>query len=703
MTDETNEVPLMPTRRSYAHPRTSRWVRSLVLGTVLALALPLARAQAAWETPTTLFTTQAPEWTLSSLALDVNGAGEAVASGWGEWSPGGDDVPSTQTLDAAVLSAGAWQPAQLFEGGLVDYADVAIDDAGNATATWLGGATRNTQGVMTSARAANGTWSAPQRISDESSGLSDYHPPRVAANARGDAVVAWICNGEDGTPVCVATRRAGGPWQPATKISDANVRNGWPRVAVDSEGRALVVWQGETQVGDREYEYSVQSRMTDVSGAWQPRQEIESDRPGDPYPAVTFDAADTAYVAWTRSESGSSPRVAKVAVHRSDDAAWSVPKTVSDPARDAWAVTVAAGGSGHVAVAWAHRVGSAAAIETATSNSGGATWSAPAILDQHTSERYSTSPPEAIVDRDGNALVVWTGGADTDSEDGGSSFVGSVHSSARPADGSWQATPTVVAAASATGAMVGNSIALDVDDAGAARILWAGIHNGVNTVETAIDRDFTTPGAPPAVDTTAPAITIRRPTDGERLSVGQHIDADFSCDDEPGGSGVATCDGSSVLDTSTPGQKTYTVTSTDRAGNASTKTVTYIVQQRPITGEDPPGSSEAPHGPDPLVTTTPTPVPVTTSTAPKTRPKPSARLTSTKIKRGESVTLTFKHVANSSKVTVTWKPKHGGASKQTVRVKKDKAAIKAPRKKGLYTVTVTYGKTTLAKRKIRVR
>jgi streptogramin lyase len=80
------------------------------------------------------------------------------------------------------------------------------------------------------------------------------------------------------------------------------------------------------------------------------------------------------------------------------------------------------------------------------------------------------------------------------------------------------------------------------------------------------------------LDNTKPAITITRPT-ATTYSLNQAVTASYSCTD--GGSGVATCTGTRAngqnIDTSTVGAKTFTVNSTDKVTNASTKSVTYFV------------------------------------------------------------------------------------------------------------------------------
>jgi hypothetical protein len=82
-------------------------------------------------------------------------------------------------------------------------------------------------------------------------------------------------------------------------------------------------------------------------------------------------------------------------------------------------------------------------------------------------------------------------------------------------------------------------------------------------------------------DRTAPTIALTSPTEGAVYTLGQTVLADYSCADEPNGSGLATCAGSvangTALDTSAPGAKTFEVSATDNAGNRASKSVVYSV------------------------------------------------------------------------------------------------------------------------------
>jgi Bacterial pre-peptidase C-terminal domain len=85
-------------------------------------------------------------------------------------------------------------------------------------------------------------------------------------------------------------------------------------------------------------------------------------------------------------------------------------------------------------------------------------------------------------------------------------------------------------------------------------------------------------------DVTAPQIALATPAQGASYDLGQQVAANYSCADEDGGSGLASCDGTvangAAVDTSSVGEKSFTVNATDNAGNPASKTVKYTVVDR---------------------------------------------------------------------------------------------------------------------------
>ena len=98
-----------------------------------------------------------------------------------------------------------------------------------------------------------------------------------------------------------------------------------------------------------------------------------------------------------------------------------------------------------------------------------------------------------------------------------------------------------------------------------------------------VDRAVHRSREPPTWSSTAPSRRRRsraRPISA-RYARGAKVNADYSCADEPGGSGLDTCVGTAAdgdpIDTSHPRTTTFTVTATDNAGNTTTVTHTYTV------------------------------------------------------------------------------------------------------------------------------
>jgi hypothetical protein len=85
-------------------------------------------------------------------------------------------------------------------------------------------------------------------------------------------------------------------------------------------------------------------------------------------------------------------------------------------------------------------------------------------------------------------------------------------------------------------------------------------------------------------DNTPPTIALTTPADRAIYRLGRTVNANYTCADETGGSGLRSCAGDvpsgSPIDTSTVGAKTFTVAAEDNAGNKNSVTHTYIVSDK---------------------------------------------------------------------------------------------------------------------------
>ena len=83
------------------------------------------------------------------------------------------------------------------------------------------------------------------------------------------------------------------------------------------------------------------------------------------------------------------------------------------------------------------------------------------------------------------------------------------------------------------------------------------------------------------IETDKPTAVLNGFTEGQVFTQGRPIPVTFSCADEAGGSGLASCVGTTAsganLPTGTPGNFKYTVTATDNAGNVTVLERNYTV------------------------------------------------------------------------------------------------------------------------------
>jgi hypothetical protein len=159
---------------------------------------------------------------------------------------------------AAYRSAAGWEPTTAFASDAVDWEnyEVVMNRRGDALAIWAD-STFN----MVSARrpAATGTWSTPMRVpvSSPSQGLSGFYGLSFALDDQGNAL---LVEGRDDGQVEALTLPVGaGQWQPPFVLGSSG-GDVWyardnscvrPRVALDANGGALVVWGGDSLYASR--------------------------------------------------------------------------------------------------------------------------------------------------------------------------------------------------------------------------------------------------------------------------------------------------------------------------------------------------------------------------------------------------------------------------------------------------------------------
>src|SRR4051812_17388014 len=145
---------------------------------------------------------------------------------------------STDHLWTAEYGSGGLTPAvELDKASPGGYAAIAANEQGDAVAAWVG---YNAAGATLRAfvRPAGGAWSGPKQISATRDFPEQVH---VAIDSQGRAVVVWR-SGMGSIEASFYTPGSG--WGKAKTIAqgDQNFGGESPRVAIDDAGRATVVW-----------------------------------------------------------------------------------------------------------------------------------------------------------------------------------------------------------------------------------------------------------------------------------------------------------------------------------------------------------------------------------------------------------------------------------------------------------------------------
>jgi hypothetical protein len=191
-------------------------------------------------------------------AVAVSRTGDAVAT----WTlgRGNDLIAQSATLPAG----GVWsRPDDLSRtGGLARGSQVALDQDGNAVATWARAGV-----VQAATRAAGQAWGPPADLSDSSATAGS---PRLSVSASGAALVTWPASAGGAYVVQAALRRANGAFSAPATISDAHSPAIAPQGVIGDDGIAPVVWQWAEPATDPSLAPAGVSAATGFAGSDQP-------------------------------------------------------------------------------------------------------------------------------------------------------------------------------------------------------------------------------------------------------------------------------------------------------------------------------------------------------------------------------------------------------------------------------------------------
>jgi hypothetical protein len=333
-------------------------------------------------------------WEYARVAMDDYGNATAVWMGY-------DTTVSNNIIQVATKPFGEpWQPPHTVSltslnaiGSIAPQ--IAVDSHGNATVVWVSviGADYIVQAAF---KPFGGTWQEPVNVSRPG---SVAYFTSIAVNRNGDLAVAWV--GVQGSDefIQAATKPFGEPWQEPVTLGHGTVTSLPPSIAIDSHGNAIAIWLASDGTN-----YFIQTSSKPFNGSWQATPDtIPGSQPasGD-LPKIAVDLMGNATAVWG-SQDGTDA-VVKASSKRLGEAWQEIPDILPRSSPQNTMAQIAIDNTGNATVVWSAFNGSNYSIQAATKPFNGSWQNSPDTLSS--SDLYSLHPQLAI-DGSENVTVVW--------------------------------------------------------------------------------------------------------------------------------------------------------------------------------------------------------------------------------------------------------------------------------------------------------
>jgi hypothetical protein len=401
----------MPTR-SPRRPRLGRVLRHpAVLVPVAALALAAPAGASSWSPGVPV-----PDGAVGAPAESAKRAGPTATQAadgttWVAWLQSAGTTADTVRV-ARRAPDGTWGAAETVAtrprvdgeagNGLLRGPAIDVGPGGRPVVLWsVNDGSGNLHELRAARRGADGAWSAPHVLGDESDGGGGANDGSVAIHhaADGRTVAAWRA----GANVHAAVLGTDGAWSATATLGNdlVDVPPALREVDVtsDAEGRITVAWAGAA---------GPETSTRNESGTWSAARTVAESGVGSP-PRVAADAQGELLVAWAAGDGDA--RVARAASLGGD---WAAEAVAFD--EDGTAATIAPD------VAFDHH-GVATLVSTDTDVVDGTTtaavrarlrrpdgsWAAPTTV-RSAAGAEAPGASRVVVGHDGQATVLWTAG-----------------------------------------------------------------------------------------------------------------------------------------------------------------------------------------------------------------------------------------------------------------------------------------------------
>jgi hypothetical protein len=249
-----------------------------------------------WGTPV-LLQSGTNEATFPQIAMSIGGAACAV---WSQYNGTTEAIwANDYSIDNGWLGASVIQNDNVSTGF---SAQVGIDASGNCLRVWQQVHGPHTA-IFADRYAPSGTGSAPVVIGADSS--IDMVTPQIAVDANGEAQAVWLEQGTGITTLWADHYSAAGGWEtsvPLQSVTAGSASN--PDIAIDAAGNALAVWE-ELRSG---LVYVWANRYVAGRG-WGAAQLIGPPTGNSTSPRVAFDSTGRAIAVWEQMDVASNHNI----------------------------------------------------------------------------------------------------------------------------------------------------------------------------------------------------------------------------------------------------------------------------------------------------------------------------------------------------------------------------------------------------------
>jgi hypothetical protein len=294
---------------------------------------------------------------------------------------------------------GAHEAIDLAGGGNALYPQIAADGAGHALAVWDQGSLTSLRSIWANRYDASTGWGTPEQVSGAVLLDSNAERAQVAVDSSGRALVVW--EQRSGTRVSIAANRytPGTGWGTPELIETDDTGNATDaQIAMDSSGHALAVWSQSNGAL-----FSVWSNRFSPATGWGTAELVETGSAGDASrPQIAVDPGGNAIAVW---DQGSGVRTDVWANRYEVGSGWGAPELIeTDSAGDADSAQIAFGTSGHALAVWHQSDGTRFNI-VANRYSAGSGWGSAQRVNIE--DARDARRPQIALDASGEAVAVW--------------------------------------------------------------------------------------------------------------------------------------------------------------------------------------------------------------------------------------------------------------------------------------------------------